>query len=252
MFAAKSALVEENILNFFAALTRELILWAHYPRERIRWATRYRKSPLGDKHFTLGTTSYTYFIHPYNRTWSNERAVEVPIIREYIRACADDEILEVGNVLSHYVDLHHTVVDKWEWGMFRPVINEDILTYAPARKFDLILSISTIEHIGWDEHPRKPESISNVFPKLCSLLRAGGKIILTVPIGQNLFLDQCLRDQQILPSEMFGLRRISAANEWEETTPETALQCAYGHPFPNANAIMVLIFRNNEPMRKSA
>ena len=34
------------------------------------------------------------------------------------------------------------------------VINEDITYFQPNHKYDLIVSISTFEHIGFDEDPR--------------------------------------------------------------------------------------------------
>ena len=47
---------------------------------------------------------YKYSTHEYNETWKNERTVEVPIIWEYVKEYKGKNILEVGNVLSHYLD----------------------------------------------------------------------------------------------------------------------------------------------------
>lgn len=49
---------------------------------------------------TLGD-SYDYFIHPYNMTWRNERAVEIAICKEFV-AHQNGRGMEFGNVLAHY------------------------------------------------------------------------------------------------------------------------------------------------------
>src|SRR4051812_10569021 len=44
-----------------------------------------------------------YLNHRYNYTWLNERAVETALALEILRAHAGKDILEIGNVMSHYV-----------------------------------------------------------------------------------------------------------------------------------------------------
>ena len=106
------------------------------------------------KTFQFDGQEYEYLYHPYNRTWKNERGVEIPIFRELLFKHEGKRVLEVGNVLSHYFPIHHEVVDKYE--VAPGVINRDIVEFVPQDKFDLIISISTLEHVGWDEQPQKP------------------------------------------------------------------------------------------------
>jgi hypothetical protein len=40
-------------------------------------------------------------------------------------------VLEVGNVLSHYFPVHHDVLDKYEKA--KGVINEDVVEFSPAK-----------------------------------------------------------------------------------------------------------------------
>jgi len=211
---------------------------------------QYRNSPLANKSFSVSAAAYPYFLHPYNRTWNNERAVEIPIVLEHLRKVEPQGVLEVGNVLSHYYDVQHTVVDKWEKGDGVRVINEDILDYKPNRTFDFIVSISTVEHIGWDEKPQCPERVLEAFPKLQSLLRPQGKALLTIPIGYNRFLDKCLHEKQVPFSEAFFMIRKNAANEWAECDAATALEQEYARPFPAANALAVLIMGGQDERSK--
>ena len=55
-----------------------------------------------------------YFVHDYHYTWLNERAVEVALALDLLERHPGASVLEVGNVLGHYVPFEHTVVDKYE------------------------------------------------------------------------------------------------------------------------------------------
>ncbi|MCI4349614.1 MAG: hypothetical protein L3J93_05300, partial [Thermoplasmata archaeon] len=128
---------------------RELEL-ARPPWPRIRASISSRPG----RTFTLNGAAFPYFDHPYNHTWANERRVEVPLALARLRALGGGRCLEVGNVLSHYANRSPdwTIVDKYERA--EGVVNVDFLEFAPRTGFDLVLSVSTLEHIGWDEQPR--------------------------------------------------------------------------------------------------
>ncbi len=66
------------------------------------------------KTFEFQGNTYKYFYHWYNTTWNNERAVEIPIVCKIINENIEDNILEIGNVLSHYFNIEHDIVDKYE------------------------------------------------------------------------------------------------------------------------------------------
>src|SRR5579872_7186960 len=87
------------------------------------WLIRLTGSPGS---FEFRGKTYLYFWHRYNATWRNERAVEIPIAREFIAQSRGGNVLEVGNVLSHYGPVQHDVLDKYEKA--EGVINEDVCT----------------------------------------------------------------------------------------------------------------------------
>ena len=157
--------------------------------------------------------TYHYFFHWYNRTWKNERAVEVPIILKKVQSYRGKRILEVGNVLSHYVSFQHDILDKYE--KVDGVINEDVVDFSPQKKYDLIVSISTLEHVGWDDRPREPAKILRALDNLKSLLADGGEIIVTLPLGYNTEMDSLLAEGRIGFSHKYHLKRISG-REWIE------------------------------------
>ena len=92
-------------------------------------------------------------------------------------------VLELGHVLSHYVDpsnygfASHTVVDKYETSAMANVHNVDIVDFESDALFDLIVSVSTIEHIGWDESPRDPEKVLLALQCMQGLLSADPEIL---------------------------------------------------------------------------
>ena len=79
---------------------------------------------LAKRGFTFSDKTLPLFYHRYNMTWANERAVEVPIAREYLSQHTGQRVLEVGNVLSHYGEVDHVVLDKFERD--KGVVNEDL------------------------------------------------------------------------------------------------------------------------------
>ena len=198
--------------------------------------------------FTFEGTAYDYFYHDYNKTWGSERTVEIPIIWRIVQTHQSARTLEVGNVLSHYFETHHAIVDKYEKG--GNVLNEDILDYSPPSKFDLIVSISTIEHIGWStKHgTRNPTLALRALDKMSSLLRPGGELWFTIPLGYNSYLDGLVREKNLPLSGMLFMRRTSASNVWVQCGLEDAVGQQYGGfktrwsespPFPKANAILI-------------
>ena len=57
--------------------------------------------------------------------------------------------------MLHYFPADHEIVDKYEKG--DGIVNEDIVNFRPGKKYDLIVSISTLEHISWNEEKKTKE-----------------------------------------------------------------------------------------------
>lgn len=197
-----------------------------------------------EKTFTVAGRTYAYFYRWYNQTWRNERAVEVPLIWSLLQSARDANVLEVGNVLSHFFTVKHVVVDKFERAP--GVLNCDIIDHAPPTGYDLIVSISTLEHVGWDERPLVADKALRVIGHLQQLLRPGGRLVYTIPIGYNAALDAALREGLVTTTARYALKRISRDNRWREVAWDTIAHAAYGEPYPAANAIVVCEFRRPE------
>lgn len=190
------------------------------------------------RHKTFLVLGNTYRYFDTVKTWHGERAVEIPIVMDMMRKYQGKNILEIGNVLSHHVKLEHDVLDKYE--IAEGVTNADIVDFTSEKKYDLIISISTLEHVGWDEKPRDdtkiPRSIDNMKTVISS---RGGTIMITVPLGYNPTLDKLLKDGTIQFSKQYHVIRISKGNEWREASWEDVLAAKYNTPMPFANGLFI-------------
>lgn len=191
----------------------------------------------GRRTFFFRGKEYRYFFHPYNLSWMNERTVEIPIIRSEMCGYKEDGTLEIGNVLSHYGAVEHEVLDKYEQA--NGVVNEDALNYDPGRNYDLVICISTLEHIGQDENGEDGAKALDALDNIVSLLEPGGKLVASVPIGHNRSID----DLVLRNSERFDwisfMMRTSGNNQWEETSPGSALRAAGEGRFLGNNAVAI-------------
>src|SRR5581483_3814147 len=140
----------------------------------------------------------------YNRISYNnraERAVEVPIAFDFLaRQQGKDTILEVGNVLQHYENSlsdalgirARRIVDKFEIG--HGITNLDIMDMDPEEKYQVIISVSTIEHVGQNCAPTGQfgekykttdlEAPLKAIAKIYDLLAPDGHALITIPFGQ--------------------------------------------------------------------
>jgi SAM-dependent methyltransferase len=144
-------------------------------------------------------------------------------------------VLEVGNVLSHYRPQDHTVVDKYERGP--GVLNRDVLDLGDLGSFDLVVAVSTLEHVGWDEEPRRPDASVEALTALQALLAPGGRLVLTHPVGYNPHLDGALRDGVVAAGTAAALRRAGRTH-WVEVSPDEAWRAPYDFLLYSARAVV--------------
>ncbi len=195
--------------------------------------------------------SYRYFCHRYNATWRNERAIEIPLIlwvlQDQISRRGDSiRVLEFGNVLSHYTTLpahiEHVVVDKYE--VAPKVINTDILDFTDVKGFDIIVGISTLEHVGFDD-PEEKDALKplRAMRHLKTLLKPGGVGFLTIPVAYNPSFPLFLAARWFGFAQRVFFKRISEQNEWVQVPFTAVKDCHYGNPYCNANGLCFGFFK---------
>jgi len=224
-------------------------MWlAKTPFYAARAAINFIKYTLQKPHtFEFLGRKYDCFYHPYNMTWENERCVEVPLAWEGMQAAKGKRILEIGNVLSHYCDAKHDILDKYE--VDENVINSDIVGYSPAEKYDLVVSISTLEHVGWDETPREPDKILAAFSSIEGLCADGGKALVTIPLGYNPKADYLIAQEGRLPKWKWGFLKRVGADEWKEVGAGETKGVLFNKPYRCANCVAVGTFQKGRRLQ---
>ena len=174
-----------------------------------------------------------YFDHLYNKTRYNSRRVEVPIIRHHAEKMALERgpisILEIGNVLSHYQAINWPVVDRYEEGC----INIGVKVYEPRELVDLVISISTIEHISGEPN--------DVLGKIRTFLAPNGLAVITVPPRFNKHLDRHLHRGTLAADFTCSMRHLGDG-DWFPCSTRDALNQSPRGCFGQWHAGMVCIY----------
>ena len=202
------------------------------------WALRYAagrlRPPRGS--FTFAGHSYDYVADPHNFTWMHERAVEIPLARALVEE-ARGRVLEVGHVLGHYGVTGHEVVDKYERAP--GVRNADVLDLDRGERYELIVSVSTLEHVGIDDEPRDPARAVAAVEHLRALLAPGGRLFATIPAGYNPALDAALGAGSLPFDDVRAMVRAGSGMRWRERAPAEALAQPYDRLLFRARAVLL-------------
>jgi hypothetical protein len=193
--------------------------------------------------FKYQRKTFEYFSHPYNTARLNERAVEVPVALAFLRGY-EAVALEVGAVLPHYLDwdapgyARHTVIDLYE--PFPGVAPQDVLTWEPEGRYERILSISTLEHLGTRERFVKAVA------RLQGWVIKGGRLLVTVPAGWD---NARWLTPSLLSALDMSVRRYDKtdiqAHLWSEVVPHTRFPPRrYGFPARWANTVYLLEYQS--------
>ena len=164
--------------------------------------------------------------------WRTERGLELALAERAASRHAASETLEVGNVLAFAGIKGHTIVDKYEAGS--GVLNVDIMEYQSERRFSLVISISTIEHIGWDEEPREPQKAAAALEVMA---RLGDSLLITMPVGYHRELEQSFIKG---PFDSVVLAvKTSRIGRWTRHPVSDVNDIRYGSPYAYGNGVLV-------------
>lgn len=135
--------------------------------------------------FIFKDKTYVYFNHEYNKTWLNERCVEIPISLEALNMLKEN-VLEVGCVLPYYIDhINHEVIDLADDHVKSKKIDATTVSFKDKN----VISISTLEHIGVADYNLEAKEQDSAW-RLCErIINESSKYFITWPIGSNKGLD---------------------------------------------------------------
>ncbi|HBI03717.1 MAG TPA: hypothetical protein DDY49_06780 [Paenibacillaceae bacterium] len=226
--------------------------------------------------FEFNNKILQYFRTPENNV--AERTIEVPIGLQFLQENQSKRILEVGNVLSQYEEsiVKRDILDKFEVG--EGIMNVDVMDFNPDEKYDSIISISTIEHIGQGMDPfniygeesnqsRDLELPLKGLMKIFHLLKENGNGLITVPFGKlkdEHWLVQFSSDYLDLLVTKYGLPKhalstvyfrkidmettpLNPSQIWEQCEQDDLKNSDFNSPFPFANGIAVIQLEKKPP-----
>lgn len=198
----------------------------------------YYKIFMSSNAFEFEGRQYRYYFHPYGTTWKNERSIEIPIIWEIVKNSYKEKkrVLEVGNVLSYRFNVTHDILDKYE--KKEGIINQDIVDFLPSHQYDTIVSISTLEHVGWDEEPRDSNKVLRAVQRLRSMLAPGGMLVITLPVGQNTALDQLLNNRNLEFKKQHYMKRMGKLR-WRQVAWNEIKDVNYNFKIPSATGLII-------------
>jgi SAM-dependent methyltransferase len=209
------------------------------------WLSYYRLFKSSET-FEFQGNSYHYLFHAYCPTWKNERAVIIPIAWDMVQKCRYEgkEILEIGNMLSYVFKVDHDIIDKYE--VADGIINEDVADFNSSKRYDLIISIFTLQWVGRYESPPEPAKAMRTIENLKRHLAHGGKIVVIHGFGENPDMDKLIRKGTLRFDKCFYLQRVSGY-KWKETTWEDVKDKAYDRSIPTANGVVIgIIYRASQ------
>lgn len=170
----------------------------------------------------------------------HERRIELPIIYKLVKQYQEEnkKILEIGNVLIQYYPVEHEIIDKYDAATV--CIKQDIIDFFPENKYDLIVSISTIEHIGFEAPEERDDAkIKKAIEHIVNnLLADGGLFVFTVPLGLNTSMDKQIQSNEIRLTNKYFMKRISLVS-WEQTDDQTCVGKFYDNPYGCANKLLI-------------
>lgn len=124
------------------------------------------------------------------------------------------------------------------------MINEGMVDFHPSKRYDVSVSISTLELIGSDEKPKDLKKVLKAIENLkTNFLAYGGIMVITSPLGLNPELDELLKQGCSDLGKQYFLKRLTKENLWKETELKDVQDVKYNSPFPRGNAIVVSIKR---------
>jgi len=211
------------------------------------WGLRFAAGPRvatwarTESRFVLDGHHYDYVDDWHSWTWLNERAVELPVAREALAVADPARTIEIGNVTSHYFPARHRIVDKYEGAP--GVENIDLFEIPEREAFDLVLCVSTLEHVGWDEPVRDPVPALDAVVRLKELAAPGGRVLVTIPVGYHPTLADAAIDGDLGFDSVRALRCDYPSLDWREAAPETVAAVPYDELVYRASAVLICDWR---------
>lgn len=188
--------------------------------------------------WTVGGQEYPYLVP----TEGHERDIEMPWGRRLL-ARARGRTLEVGNCTQRiWPDLpRRDIVCQYdELGGTQTVHREDICYFDRGVRYNLIVSLSTFEHVGNEYGPYIDSKAIEAVTHCMRLLAPRGRLAFTIPCGFHGALERWVVDHRDDWRSLALMVRVSDDNEWVER-PVEEHACGYPGGWGCAGKILMVV-----------
>ena len=103
-----------------------------------------------------------------------------------------------------------------------------------GRTYELVVSISTLEHVGWDEVPEEPDKAATALEHIAQL---GEKLLVTIPVGVHQRLESAFLTGPF--DDIAFLVKTGRLARWAQRPIEERSRVRYGAPYAYGNGILV-------------
>ena len=240
---ARQAYRREGLYYLIRSSPKFLLDGCHTTVPNYFWLWYY-KTFKSKETFEFQGNVYHYVFDAYCPTWKNERAAVIPIAWNIIEKYRQQKkrILEVGNMLSFVFKVDHDILDKYE--VMEGVINEDVVDFNPSKQYDLIISLMTLQWVGFKETPQDSTKFLYAIENLKRILAEGGEIVVIHGLGENQEIDKLIKNGKVRFNHRFYLKRISDY-KFREANWEEVKDLEYDQSIPTANGIIIGIIKND-------
>ena len=197
----------------------------------------------------------------------SEQTIEVPLVMAHlgpdVRSVLDFGGFESTLPLSLAgLGCDVTVLDQRPYPFVHPrlrTITADLLADQPPiqERFDVVISISTIEHVGLHHYGDRadPHGDARAILRLSEMVRPGGRLLVTVPAGRPVVqrgyrVYDAERLRAVFPPGFTALwfRKPSRFAHWQPADAESAGEVVYGSPDHRMPAEAVVFVRWDRPL----
>ncbi len=166
-----------------------------------------------------------------------ERVIEIPIALEFLKLFDPGDVVEIGAVLPYHIAaVSHQIIDPydpWPLSLRRDAEEVDVTG-------KVVLSISTIEHIGkqeYGDHKKDPGKAMRVFDKITA---QAADYLISFPVGYHKKFDQHVRLKTAVGDLTgFMFMRFNSINDWTQISG-LRWRYRYNYPFPYGNAVVFI------------
>jgi hypothetical protein len=173
-----------------------------------------------------------YFDHPHNSTITNERCIELTLAFRYLDMVGSSNTIEMGAVTPYYKKGNHICYDPKD-----PYANQSLSCGEIEALGKNVLSISTIEHVGMNEHGIDAKK-QDAYDFILRTIDQASSCLISWPIGYQLSLDNFFKTNKSFFNYFYYVKHGN--KHWELSFEDSALDLQYGKPFNNANAVVFI------------